>query len=190
MQRTQAKEQKNLIIFLVSMVLVAALIWLTLEGLAKLNGAKDLKKPAVKSKIINNLAAEQGTEVEKVPLVGENFETYQFKDPFYPLSGSEAPSENLPVESGSTGVNPSSGNTTTQSGNNTAAGLKNNPAVIKVYNSGSTNAATLKIDGKIIEATEGQEISGFKVVDINTADKTVEFLQGDQKLILTAAKGN
>jgi len=195
MQRTQAKELKNLIIFLVSLILVAALSWLILEGVTKLNKAKLIKKPAVKAKTIKNLAAEQETEVEKVPVAGENFETYQFKDPFYPLSRSDAPSENLPLETNTAGVNPSPGDTTNQtttdqSGNNTAAGLKNNPSVIKVYNTGSGAAASLKVNGETIEATEGQDISGLKVVDINTADKTVEFLQGDQKFILTATKGN
>lgn len=175
MDRVQSKELKGLIIFLASVILAAALIWLVLE----IATSKPVKKVRPKPAVSKNLAGEKDAAAEKVPLLGENFEVYQFNDPFKPLSLSQAPAENRSLSDVS-----SSSNT----GSNTAPLITNRPQVLSISITGGKEAATVKVNGKTAKYLEGQSVSGYKLINISTSTKTVEFLKGDQKIVIKVTK--
>lgn len=176
MQRTLSKEIKSLIIFLAAVVLAAALIWLVLEAAT----SKPVKKVRSKAAASKNLASEKDGAEEKVPLVGENFEVFQFNDPFRPLSPSLAPEENKSLSGASSS---SSG-----SGGNTAALVSNRPQVLKISIAGGKKTATVRINGKTANYSEGQSLARYKIIYISPTAKRVEFLKGDQKFAISVTK--
>lgn len=179
MQQVQSKEIKYLIIFLLTLILTAAAIWTALEFATP----KAAGKPEPGNKPVKNLAAEQEEEVEKVPIAGENFETYQFRDPFMPLSKTAAPAENVAPGS-PTGSAADAGN-----GSNTAAGSITGIRVIEVKTAGNKAQATVNINGRQVIVAKGQNVDGYKIINIDTASAVVEFLQGDQKFTISSGKG-
>ncbi|KKM97442.1 hypothetical protein LCGC14_1167900, partial [marine sediment metagenome] len=90
MNRTQAAEFKYLMAFLLTIIVVTALLW----GVMELSAPNSAKRPKLKKVAAKNLAPAKDVEIEKVPIVSESFETYQFKDPFQPLSEDALPEEN------------------------------------------------------------------------------------------------
>lgn len=182
MQRAQRTEIKNLIVFLAVILLVTALTWFTLEAFDK----KPVKDMNIKPKTSKNLAVDQDSEVEKVPVADENFEVYQFKDPFLPLTKDNAPAENVPPASSSS---TSGGETqSSQSAPNTAISSANSPQVAGIRSVGNRTAATVIINGKKTNVVEGQMVQGYKIVDIDADANAVELLYGDQKLIVNQTK--
>ncbi len=191
MENPRNSEFKSMAIFIAVVIAITFSIWAAME-LA--GNVRNVKKAAVGSTENNQAASEAAIKdnasekgaVEKVPLVGENFEVYHYRDPFAPLSTSIAPNENIKRSNPSTGDN--STGTNTQTGNeessSTFSGTTNNVEIVKVFSSGTSSKATVKIDGKIKEVSEGQKLGDLKVIDIDTTNKAVEFLEGDQRIVL------
>ena len=188
MNRTQAAEFKYLMAFLLTIIVVTALLW----GVMELSTPNNGKRMKLKKVVAKNLAPKKETNIENVPIVSENFETYQFKDPFQPLSEDLLPEENkLPPEVSSgtgddTGTDTGGGTTT---GIKMTTGSSSIPKVIDIKKDGDKSTATLKVNGKTYEVGEGDKVENNTVIDINKAEGSVEFLQGDQKYSVSLDKG-
>ena len=198
MQKSHEAELKYLAMFLLTIIAITALTW----GVMEISVSKTKRALKPKKTVARNLAPEKEIELEKVPIISENYETYQFKDPFQPLSTVNVPEENkLPdgVGSGSdadagtdtgtdTGSDTDTGSETT-TGLNSTTNINSIPKVIDIKNDGAKSSATIKVNGKTYIGTEGQTVGNNTIIDINKADGSVEFLQGDQRFSVPLDKG-
>ncbi len=177
MQAIDRREIKKLFIFLFMVVFLTACVWVAIEFSTK---RPVLPGKAIKAKASTNLAAKQSEELEDIPIVDENFEVYQFKDPFLPLSIEGAPPENVAptIKSSS----PSAG-----SASNTAIKARG-INLLSVQVEGNRASAAIKLNGKATKVFEGQKIGDYEVIDIDITAKTVEFLDGDQRFVVSSNK--
>ncbi|TET53061.1 MAG: hypothetical protein E3J54_05115 [Actinobacteria bacterium] len=192
MENPRNSEIKSMAIFIAVVIAITFSIWATMELVGNVGNVKKAavgsteNSQAANEATIKDNASEKGA-VEKVPLVGENFEVYRYRDPFAPLSTSIAPDENI-KRSNPTSTGDNSTGTDTQTGNeessSTFSGTTSNVEVVKVFSSGTSSKATVKIDGKMKEVSEGQKLGDLKIIDIDTTNKAVEFLEGDQRIVL------
>jgi hypothetical protein len=160
LRKIDLSEIKKLAVFLIAIVIVTILTAFLSRGLY---GGKDSNFKIKNQNSIKTHFAVKNESQSEDALKIENYEVYQLRDPFTPLGSADAP----------------------QSQSHMAAGISEIlPKVKDVYVKEGKEKAKVFYNGKIMILSEGQEYGHFSVVDINSQDKKVTIIYGDEKVVL------